>query len=211
MGKKKSNFQKCKICDKNHGTTITKTYEHYDKCVENSQSQNIHGYLVRLFSQGMLGTYFTYLSVGQNCTLKNLDDYIKKEWCSCCNHMSNFLNENGEETDKKRKLSDIGISGRILYEFDMGDTTTVYIEIVKYFEKEDNNKKNVSKKCESIFKLSPNNPSCDCNKEALYYGDDGPLCQTCVEKSECETIYKIVDSPRVGVCCYEMFEQKEHA
>ena len=208
VSKKVSNFQSCKICNKKHGKTLLKTYEHYDKCVEEGYGHDIHGYLVRLFAFGTIGTYFMYLSVGHNCTLNDLDNFIRTEWCSCCMHLSNFLDENGKETSKKTKISNIGINGKILYEFDMGDSTDVYIEIVKYFDKDDNSNRLISKKCKSVFKLSPDAPLCSCNNKALYFGDDEPLCQSCMEKSKCDRFYKIVDSPRVGMCGFEMIENE---
>lgn len=201
----KSKYEKCTTCGISHGKSVEKTIQHYDKCVENKFFEQINGNLLRMFSPNQYGMYYMYASIGDDCTLNDLDKFLRKEWCECCNHMSQFIDENGDETKKSKKVKSLGLNGRILYEYDMGTTTPVYVELI-YISGKDIPKCD-RKKCVSVFKKSPT-INCKCKKEALYLNDDIPLCQSCKDATECDILFKIENSPRTGVCGYGIVEDE---
>jgi len=193
----------CNICNKK----FKKIYEHYDTCAYNKY-KNKSGYLVMLHSYGTMGhIYYMHTIMGTEVNFKQIDKLIRKTWCECCNHLSEFekyINpENPKKTTtmKKQKLmSDYKEEDKFKYTYDFGSSTVVFIQIIKKLngEEENNNIKVVLRNTNPIIKCT------ECSKNAYYYVNDEPICKKCSkEYSDNDNLLKIVNSPRTGICGYE--------
>jgi hypothetical protein len=194
----------CEYCHKKFGCRII--FDHYGECLKNLHKEK-SGYFVRFFSHGIRGdVYFIYVCIGLNCKFSDIDEFLKKIWCECCGHMSEFnLFENGVgpigEVKKTFKLSKYKIDDRFEYQYDMGSTTTIYFEILdKFTGKEKTSEIEILKRNE-IPKIICEN----CDNEAKYYDgeNDEFVCEDCSKEIEEDTRLNIVNSPRTGVCGYE--------
>ena len=181
----------CQHCDKKFG--CRKIYEHYDECLAKLYKKK-SGYLISMHSHGITGDlYHIYVIAGTKCKFLDIDKFLKDIWCECCGHMSEY------HISKKTSLNKYGENDIFIYEYDMGDTTTVYIEIKKILEGKSNNNK---------IKLVHQNEKpkilcikCKINAKYYYMGD--PLCKKHSDVSEEEPLAKISNSPRSGFCGYE--------
>ena len=155
------------------------------------------GFLLRFLSAGICGIYTMYAVVGINCTLSHIDKLLRKEWCECCNHTSVFLDENGDEVKKSMKVLLLGLNGKITYEYDMGSTTTVYIELLS-ISNDTSNKTN-----QKIIFRNTVNPVCKCKNPAIFIYEGQPLCSECsIDVEDSQMLAEIVNSPRTGICGY---------
>jgi hypothetical protein len=194
----------CEYCHKKFGCRII--LDHYGDCLKNVYKDK-SGYLFRLFSHGVRGdVYFIYACVGLNCKFSDLDKFLKEVWCECCGHMSEFnLFENGVgpigKIKKTEKISKYKTGDRFEYQYDMGDTTTIYLEILDVLSGEDKTKEiEILKKNEQPKIICEN-----CDNESKYYDQENDefVCEECAEEIEEERKLNVVNSPRTGVCGYE--------
>lgn len=161
--------------------------------------------------------YWMHLSVPNNTTLKNLDDFLRDIWLECCGHLSAFTIEGirysispmreYNEKNMKIALGDIlGLGMKFYHEYDFGTTTELTLRVVSELEGE--------AKSKSIRLLARNDPPsivCEsCGKiatqlcaECIWSGK-GWLCDECAQEHECgeDMLLPVVNSPRVGMCGY---------
>jgi hypothetical protein len=98
--------------------------------------------------------------VHSNAILQDLDNLLRREWCECANHLSIFIDQNGSETSKKMKIIDMGLNGKIRYDYDTGSTNTMFIELISINSTNDKSiKKN---KYEIVFRNEPFMVKCKC-------------------------------------------------
>ena len=155
-------------------------------------------------SENYFDDYWIVLVCTSNITLNCIDFFLRTTWVECCGHMSSFnekKNKNLYELHKNKKS--------ILYEYDMGTTTTISLKIKA-------NKLQLNNKSDLIIKLVAQNDKpklkCDkCDKKlatiVLY---DNKYCKTCLKyvdeykQDEIDSlILPLVNSPRTGLCGYD--------
>ncbi|AZV59053.1 hypothetical protein DMR38_07440 [Clostridium sp. AWRP] len=185
---------------------------------ENSSSSKINKFILEVYSK-YNKDYWMYITIDINCTLKNLDQFLRDIWVECCGHLSMFeiygkryeseIDEDwifGESSnDMNIKLKNvIGLNDKIEYEYDFGSTTYLEIKVI--------DKITCSNKVKNIELLARNNEpdlKCsNCGSKASYYDYENEeyLCDDCFE--DCtydeEMIEELdyVNSPRAGVCGY---------
>lgn len=220
----------CQICNKKFG--CRQIFDHRQQCLSDLH-QDKNGYLISMFSHGITGeTYELHIIVNKKCKLQHLDNYLREIWCECCNHLSIFelyvdsdvitTSDNKKkkiklvpfsmELPKKDMIAKYGIGSKIIYTYDMGSTTTIYIQIGGEL-----NGKKKNNDVEIVYRNNKPLIKCDkCSKKARFFKIDIPLCKLCGKKSNkdndsksCDSddddddLLKIVNSPRTGVCGYE--------
>jgi hypothetical protein len=122
MSKKRRN---CELCDKSFGSK--QILSHYKACIAGNYKEYAGHYVVSFFSHDEDNNfYYMYAIVNPETTFATIDKYLRNKWLACCGHASTFECEN-------KKISNEDIFStyadkEILYEYDMGSTTTVYIE-----------------------------------------------------------------------------------
>ena len=148
--------------------------------------------------------YWLMLHCSDNITMANLDRFLREVWCECCGHVVKYSAPKSKplrgliEADKKI----------ISYEYDMGSTTYIQLEIIKYADP----KKDEGKEPRFIKIIGRNDPpkircTNDCKEKSVAFRFGEPLCKKCEVKARTDDedddlVSKIVNSPRTGVCGY---------
>jgi hypothetical protein len=190
----------CEYCKKKFGCRIIA--DHYGECLINKHVDE-SGYLIRFFSHGITGeVYFIYAIVGSKCNFNDIDKFLRKTWCECCNHLSQFMEFGSvDELKKTKKICTYEENDRFCYEYDMGSTTTIYFEILKRLNGDEiNNKIKILKQNDELLIKC-----CKCKEKAIFWIETIPLCGQCssmMNKDDSEMLSDIVNSPRTGVCGY---------
>ncbi|OAA91096.1 SEC-C metal-binding domain-containing protein [Clostridium ljungdahlii] len=192
---------------------------------ESSSSSNINKFILGVYSK-YDKDYWMYITIDINCTLKNLDQFLRDIWVECCGHLSMFeiYGERYESeidtdwtfgepsNDMNIKLKNvIGLNNKIEYEYDFGSTTYLEIKVI--------DKIICSNKGKDIELIARNNEpelKCsNCGSKASYYDYENEeyLCDDCFEDSTSdeEMIEEVdyVNSPRAGVCGYHGSKEDE--
>jgi len=222
---------KCYYC----GKDITKTYvtrhlkackkrAKYQEFVKNQKGKLKDLFLLQVNFREKPSTFWMYISVDENATLLDLDQFFRDVWCECCGHLSMFkINEidylNNEESLiesldfqenvalMKVKLKKVLKEGMTFdYEYDFGDTTHLSIKVVERYQGYQ------KKKIEIMARNNPPTYVCSvCGKTATHYcyGCYSFFCYECKENDSCsyedELMVEIEpgqNSPRCGVCGY---------
>lgn len=170
--------------------------------------------------------FWLYIAIDIDCTLKDLDQFLRDVWVECCGHLSmfringkNYESEVDEDcgwgkhiNDMNMKLKDVvSVNDKIQYEYDFGSTTYLELKVVDELI--------CSKKGKKIEIVARNNEpklSCsDCDKSAEYYDYENEkyLCANCSENyaEDSEMIEELgyINSPRAGVCGYQGEKEDE--
>ena len=198
----------CTYCNKKFG--CKKIHEHYIECIPMHNNSKT-GYLV-MFSGYSISQkyYFMYTFIEETTKLSNIDKFLRNKWCECCNHKSEFKYMLSN-IPKKTLINNFDIGDLIVYTYDFGSTTTIFIKILKKIKsKNTNNTKNNIKPYVDIDPVLYNDEhiiNCtteNCINKAIYYINYQPLCFNCTEENEDnESKLLIVNSPRTGECGYE--------
>ncbi|MEI6767285.1 MAG: hypothetical protein WCM76_16765 [Bacteroidota bacterium] len=182
---------------------------HIDEEVEKKPALRASAFYLKFES----GDYFLHLLVKQNCTLRELDRFLRDIWLDCCGHSSEFI-DRGHSVAMKWEIGQCMIEGmRWIYQYDFGDTTTLKVSVIRRFC--------IAMK-KNITILSRNEPLkilCDKCKThpamticPIHYHeeDNGRFCHLCsiTHEREClnyneDFMLPVVNSPRMGVCGYE--------
>lgn len=166
----------CPTCDKKFGSI--KIHSHYPACIASKYSEYA-GHIVSFTSHGITGKlHFLYCIFPSNTTLSTLDTFMRKIWCECCGHMSMFVNADRDEYDKNSKIKDYPDDTRMIYEYDMGTSTTVYVTFHSTLSGS-NSIKNpliIARNSEIVYKCK----KCKSKASKWLYGD--PLCDECSKK-----------------------------
>ena len=201
----------CIFCNKKFG--CRKIHAHYIDCIPNHNLTKT-GYLVKFTGQSIYDKHhFIYAFVGEKTRLSNIDKFLRKQWCECCNHLSEFRQKQLSKYNelvptivhKKTEINKFKIDDLITYNYDFCSTTTITIKIIKKLMDSDTSSNN--NYIEHILNNDPYVMKCsteNCKNCALYYIDCETFCINCSEEHEHnESKLLIVNSPRSGICGYE--------
>jgi hypothetical protein len=164
--------------------------------------------------------YFLSLWVDGDCSMGQIDDFLRAIWLDCCGHMSEFTDNNKNRMEQANGAIPMSratklalVKGmKLKYEYDFGSTTELLITVKgEYTIKAD----------KKLVLLSRNNPPeilCDlCHKKpataictAHGYEEASLFCESCSKKHaktcpdfEDYSAMTLVNSPRAGVCGYD--------
>ena len=167
-------------------------------------------------------TYWLYLEVNSNRTLKDIDILLKKIWVECCGHLSQFVingvnyaayhGSSMGDKSMKAKLGDVLNEREVfVYEYDFGTTTTLNLKVIstRVAPPAQQGKNQITIQARN----DPPEISCDiCDSkkasqvcaQCIWDGEEAWLCDRCASKHVCgeDMLLPVVNSPRVGVCVY---------
>ncbi len=159
-------------------------------------------YLLKVESGG----YWLFLDIPLTSTLSTLDSFLRAVWLECCGHMSAFMPPRAIDDDysMSTKISSFVPGQVVQYEYDFGDTTTLYITFVQLV--------NRPKQRTAVRVLARNAPyefecaKCGKPAECVYMEEWPPelYCEQCAKEQDedLEMCLPVVNSPRMGVCGY---------
>jgi hypothetical protein len=166
-----------------------------------------------------------WVKVNDSVTLRDIDLFLKNHWVECCGHMTlmkimdveftynterKYNGQNNGEFTMKTPLSCINAldTYRLVYWYDMGSTTEIYIETVEKLQPNESNMSATTKSysqstsIEIIHENSPYEYKCDsCGDPAVFIEEYEPKCKSCIK--DMELALSICNSPRMGICGYE--------
>ena len=153
--------------------------------------------------------YWLYIDVPTDRTLKYVDEFLRKIWLECCEHMSEFIRSNHDELGMNQKIGSFPAGDTFSHHYDFGSTTETTITVIG----------SVMRKPQRgiVRLLARNTPpvfQCrDCGEPADFIyaepDDDNQFpfyCTECSEKIDEDSnylLYPVTNSPRMGVCGYE--------
>jgi hypothetical protein len=144
--------------------------------------------------------YWLYFSVPFNARLSVLDDFLRRIWCECCDHLSVFR-VGASEFDMSFKLSSFAVGVSLLYEYDFGSTTRITVTILNVLSRPTQ-----EEKVQLIARNVPPQMQCvKCGADATQIDvfEVEALCDECAKDAkENDAFLPIVNSPRCGVCGY---------
>ena len=219
-----SNQAKCGICGEE--VAVKQMLRHVKACrmvhplKEGKKEQKI--FTLRVTSLEFPG-YFLYLEIEGGKKLSLLDGYLRDIWLECCGHISQFtiagevyssytdselMAELGEQSDMSSKVQKVMGQGMAFqYEYDMGSTTYLKLEVVDVRE----TKESVPEGILPIVRNAAPEIQCkECKAPAIqvlmdYSENHGAYCEACAEKflgDDLDMMLPVVNSPRMGVCGY---------
>lgn len=160
-------------------------------------------FLVKIFDQSNI--FWMYLAVSlHNCTLGDLDNFLRTIWLECCGHMSEFDIEKKSMNNTIGKVFHPGFT--CSYEYDFGTTTYLYVEVIGLYRCD------VPKKIKLLMRNEMPAAVCNvCRKDNPRYvcaECQWVMCtKKCAKKhnNECDevSLLPFVNSPRTGECGYE--------
>lgn len=219
-----SNQAMCGICGEE--VAVKQMLRHVKACrqanplKEGKRQQKI--FTLRVTSLEYPG-YFLYLEIEGGQRLFLLDSFLRDIWLECCGHISQFtiagevyssytdgemMEELGEQSDMSVKLQKVMGKGLAFqYEYDMGSTTDLKLEVVDVRETKEKLPKGFLLVARN---LAPAIPCKECKAPATqvlmdYSEDHGAYCDDCAEKKfgdDTDMMLPVVNSPRMGVCGY---------
>ena len=144
--------------------------------------------------------YWLFFTVPLEASLSSVDTFLRKIWCECCGHLSQFRS-GGVTFGNTKKISSLAIGDTLLYEYDFGSTTEILLTVIDEISR--------PKQREKICLLARNEPHesiCDeCGAPATVVNawEGELLCDECAKNVEDEAaLLPIVNSPRCGECGY---------
>lgn len=223
---------KCYYCGKEIAkVSVTKHLKSCVKKEEYQKNREIEGkiiknlFILQINYKYKPNDYWMYISVDENATLKEIDQFLRDVWVECCGHLSKFringvdydvdkrsankfdffFRKNSESMDMKlKKVLKEGLT--FSYEYDFGDTTYINIKVLYKYNAYQN------KDIEIMARNIPIEYKCDkCQNKAQYYCYECGhfYCEKCIENFKCncdeEMISEMIEgenSPRSGVCGY---------
>lgn len=167
--------------------------------------------------------YLLYLEIEGGKKLSLLDAFLRGIWLECCGHISQFtiggeiyssftdremMRDLGEQSDMTTKVQEVLGEGLVFqYEYDMGSTTYLKLEVVDVRE----TKESVPEGILPIIRNAAPEIQCkECKVPATkvlmdYSENHGAYCDACAEKlaeDDLDMTLPVVNSPRMGVCGY---------
>lgn len=184
---------------------------------------NVNVFLFKIFSP-FQPEFWLFIELGDNCTLLDLDSFLRDTWLECCGHLSSFtinnqtyeyqIEEQARDSKSMRiKLNKVIQEGMYFeYIYDYGSSTELTIKIISAT-------KSIIKKGEKLIRISARNDEIQyecqkCKKEiatdicTVCFYEKGRIqssfCNKCILNHNCgeEMALPIVNSPRSGVCGY---------
>lgn len=203
----------CKICCKLYRNTDAKS--HVKSCVKKLESKNdANNYLLEVLSEDW-PKYWLYLAVPMNLKLKNLDMFLRKTWLKCCSHVStmDICNQTymshalTNDESMNYKLKNVILNNKhIIYRYDMGDTTTLIINVLKKISTDNKKIEILARNTKPIYKCIGCNKF---NSTKVCLDCYGKYCDNCVvssyhkcdhDEDEHDGIFSQVNSPRWTGC-----------
>jgi len=219
-----SKVGKCSICGQE--VAVKQMLRHVKACrmahplKEGKKQQKI--FTLRVTSLEYPG-YFLYLEIEGGQRLFLLDMFLRDIWLECCGHISQFTiggdlycsytdevmeKELGKMSAMSAKMQDILEEGLVFqYEYDMGSTTDLKLEVVDVRETKEKLPKGFLLVARNT---APEIPCKECKAPATqvlmdYSENHGAYCEDCAESNledESDMMLPVVNSPRMGVCGY---------
>jgi ribosomal protein L32 len=168
-----------------------------------------HCYLLLLegFGIGYPYHYWLIAEAAKSRSFSTIDTFLREIWLECCGHLSEFRHISGRAVGKARKIEEFDVGDKIVYEYDFGSTTRVFItflaEVVR--PKQRRAVGLVARNVPLLFKCKTCGKDaakvcCECG--GMY--DEMFFCDKCFGKHNCQ--YKnglpVTNSPRCGECGY---------
>jgi hypothetical protein len=212
---------RCSYCGELIPKRVNSILKHLRDCKEKqafytNESEKAR-YFILLLEDPYSPEYWLVLKAIDTTTLKKLDTFIRAIWVECCGHLSQF-HVDGYKIPFTKKVGDIFEKGsKIGYEYDFGTTTELRMRVLD--ELEDHKTKNDITIL--LRNIEPEYTCSKCGRKASYicpfclYEDAGLLCDDCIAKHKCvreegeDILLPIVNSPRVGMCGYVGYSEKE--
>lgn len=205
----------CQFCAKKFG--YKQIFNHYNDCIK-EHIKHESGYLVLFYSYGIYGNlYYIFTIVGKKCKFKHIDEFLKKTWCECCNHQSQFcIYYNKLKIEKINLINEFAVpygpvkneGTDILYTYG-GSTTQIRMVILSELEGQNE----IDEILTLVQNPLPEIKCYKCKQIASIHYEGSPLCYYCCADNQIdaepygsartEKYLKIVNSPRTGVCIYE--------
>lgn len=163
--------------------------------------------------------FWLYASVKKDATLRQLDQFLRNVWVECCGHMSMFHIGDVHYSCNTRQLPGKSMNARLMniaekgarfsYDYDMGSTTTLELEIVGVI-------RTAARRDKALLlaqNFMPRYRCVRCGKRAemVFRPDMGPIkeavfCEKCaMNEEEADCMLPLLNSPRTGVCGYGMW------
>lgn len=195
----------CALCK----TALKKTSaaKHLATCLAKTAGDTAY-VIVKAEGEGIAGDYWLLAAAPADCTLKDLDSFLRRTWLECCGHMSAFRSGR-MSVPKSAYVGDFGKGEKVVHEYDFGDTTEL---VITFGESVTAGKLPGREKIKLIARNNTPALACDaCGKPAVHicpvcaYDGEGWLCNDCVDKHECDAgmLLPVTNSPRCGICGYE--------
>jgi hypothetical protein len=144
--------------------------------------------------------YWLYFSVLFDEPLRTVDRFLRRIWCECCGHCSQFLWNKRDEIDDETKIFSFGPGDTLVYEYDFGSTTSIKLTFVDTV---------LARKSRSAVELlarnEPFKETCEkCGKPASCFDSyhEEIICDQCAENADEDYLSPITNSPRSCVCGY---------
>ena len=219
--RKKGSKARCSYCGDLVHKRVNSILKHLKECKEKKEFYTNESekatYFILLLEGLYCPEYWLVIKVIDTATLKKLDKFIRDIWVECCGHLSQF-HEEGYKIPFTKKVGDIFEEGTTIgYEYDFGTTTELRIRVLD--ELEDHKTKN---DITILLRNSEPDYTCsNCGRKASYicpfclYEDEGMLCEDCITEHKCvkeegeDILLPIVNSPRVGMCGYVGYSEKD--
>jgi hypothetical protein len=204
---RRENIGKCKNC----GAMLEKKEmsSHIIKCAKTADGKGREEQIIQvLIEADGMPEYWLYVEGKEGATFLELDDFLRKIWLECCDHLSGFYEMRNQISKSTTFLDYFNKEGiKFRYKYDFGSTTALIGKSV--------NRRKGSIGKQAIRLLAQNVPlkliCSECEKPAElvcpYCKDVEPtlFCAAHAEKHKCaseETFLPVVNSPRMGVCKY---------
>ena len=207
MPRKQATTGSCSLCKADLKTATAA--KHLTACLAKTSGRTDY-VIVRAEGSGIDGDdYWLYAAVPAECTLKDLDRFLRRTWLECCGHMSAFRSGR-MSIPMSTKVGQFDIGEKLIHEYDFGDTTEL---VITFGEIVTSGKLPGREKIKIIARNKHPKKLCECSETAQYicpmcaYDGEGWLCPDCAEDHECGTpddmLLLVTNSPRCGVCGYE--------
>jgi hypothetical protein len=209
---------------------LTKCLTVHDPAEKTGEGKAKQGKLFRVVIEGKYQPqYWLHVEIPATATLQDLDNFLRRIWVECCDHLSAFKIEgpkrrarpsleellaadwrDPDEVDMEDLVGDLFKKDlKLSYEYDFGSTTHLTLKVV-------GEREGAIVKSHEVRVLARNDapfiPCGRCHQAAATiidmensYDESGWLCARCAEEmelSEEEMTLPVVNSPRTGVCGY---------
>jgi hypothetical protein len=199
----------CIFCKNKFGIKLLE--DHLSECIPNYVNDK-SGYLIEFISKSNITKklYQMFVIFGNKCKFTHIDNFLREIWCECGSHMSTLdvFEEVDDSLESKNVKFNILISkyknaNQFLYNYDMGETTSIYFRIVKKLDGVDNNTDIELLYRNEPFKIKCNNYK-NCKEFANYIYDSDLYCNECKNNlnEDPDYILNLSNSPRTGICGY---------
>lgn len=207
----------CVYCGKAYSPGRAKV--HLLACMSEALSSSrstTEGLLIRVSWVEAPSLYWMLITLPKSASLTMLDQFLRRTWLECCDHMSEFIiygesylstepqNSRESMACKVDKVLAPGVNFKYIY--DMGSSTELQLQVL------DKVVACPQKEVKVLMKNDPPDfPCSSCSKPAdiicSFCGHR--LCTDCSEKHPCAVneddtymLMPLVNSPRAGVCAY---------